>query len=226
MAYETMGRSRVNEDEIIHIVNTNDVKSYLQDRVDRICNAIRANGGENLNVKVTLTSEKYGKSYVPFLLALPPQVEDGESSNSNIPEALKPNDDDDEVRLKKPFYQLFANYCNDRKALATTMVTKNLGLYQGSRRAIQELMKPKKIKFGDTYYIVFILDPMRLFEDYLRDRNNPKESFRAEVISTQKINDDGIFEYNVKKRRRKPKDNLNGKEIHRRLARAIHKTKD
>ena len=76
MNYETFGTSRVNEDDLEYLVNTNEVRTYLQNKVDRICDTIKANGGEHLKVTVSLTSEKFGKSFVPFLIALPAVVED------------------------------------------------------------------------------------------------------------------------------------------------------
>lgn len=228
MNYETFGKSRVNEDDLEYLVSTNEVRTYLQNKVDRICDTIKANGGEHLKVTVSLTSEKFGKSFVPFLIALPGCVEDRATSNSNIPESLRPNDEDDGVRLKKPFYQLFANYCydnNDRKALSGQGIIKNLGLYRGANREIQSLIKPKKENFGESTYILFLLDPIRLFRDYLRDRNNPGEKFDPLVVRCQKISDEGDFEYSVKKKKKK-QDPFKRKDLHKRMARSIQRSKD
>ena len=226
--YETFGKSRVNEDDLIYLVNTNEVRNYLQKKVDRICDTLKANGGETLKVTVNLTSEKFGKSFVPFLIALPGCVEDRASANTNIPESLRPNDEDDGVRLKKPFYQLFANYCydnNDRKALSGQSIIKHLGLYRGANREIQSLVKPKREDFGDSKYILFLLDPLRLFRDYLKDRNNPNERFDPTIERCQKISDEGDFEYHVKKKKKK-QDPFKRKDLHKRMARSIQRTKD
>lgn len=228
MNYETFGKSRVNEDDLEYLVNTNEVRTYLQNKVDRICDTIKANGGEHLKVTVSLTSEKFGKSFVPFLIALPGCVEDRATSNSNIPESLRPNDEDDGIRLKKPFYQLFANYCydnSDRKALNSQSIIKSLGLYRGSNREIQALIKPKKEEFGESKYILFLLDPIRLFRDYLRERSNPGEKFDPQVVRCQKISDEGDFEYSVKKKKKK-QDPFKRKDLHKRMARSIQRSKD
>lgn len=226
--FETFGKSKVDEDEVMYTVNTNDVRVYLQKKVDRICDALKANGGESMKVTINLISEKFGRAYVPFVIVLPESVEDRASNSTNIPEALRPNDDDDGVRLKKPFYQLLANYCydnNDRKSLNAHNIVKQLGLYPHATREVQALMRPRREEFGDTRYVLLLLDPLRLFKDYLRNKNNPSEKFEPYIERCQKISDDGGFEYKIKKNRKK-QDSFKRKDLHRRLARSIQKTKD
>lgn len=223
--FETMGKSRVSEDDLVYLVSTTEVEAYLQDRINRICNTIKANGGETLNVKVNLTSEhQFGKRFLPFIVALPACVEDVATSNSHIPEALRPDNDDSGVRLKKPFYQLFANYTynnDDRKALNAPAIRKDLGLNRGSVPILQSLIKPKKETYGDQTIIMFILDPIRVFTDYLRDRNNPNDRFTPEIVGMNKINDDGVYEYHVRKKYDKRKANMNNKAFRQRMFRVL-----
>ena len=115
MASELKTRSGINPNEtaLPYSITTSKVESYLQDKVDVICNRMaKDNGGKNVDeISVRLYTTEAGKSFLPFVVILPMDVlVQRNQKKKKMASIFDTKNDDGTANLKPEFFELFKSY--------------------------------------------------------------------------------------------------------------------
>ena len=188
-------------------ITTSDAQKFLQANATMIDRAIEKRLGKSegeINTKVQLMSVNFsGKDkqpFVPFLMMVSGNIIDRRTMDDDIPSILKP-DIDNGVHLNSVYYnQLFAPYMynkDDIKAFNSPSYRRgmHITLPFSTLNELKKYMKPK-IEFTNgnredvnNAQVVVMIDPIRLFNKLVFDRNNPRARYKVFVKNATKIDD-------------------------------------
>lgn len=181
-------------------ITTAEAEEYLQKRFDSITNLMRKNGIEQDDIKVMLVTVKCSKKFMPMLIMLPDSViaDNGKRKNKNVNEASIFNPDNDHsgsvVRLKTQFLNFvkpFVYNSDDEKTFFSSTFRNEVGLSAQTARTLKNNRLPKiqKVNNGKQRYVIFLIDPIRLFHHMVTKKDNQNERFYIRMTEIHHIKD-------------------------------------
>lgn len=199
-----------NEAELQYTITTQEVENYIQLKVNAIVAGLKRvqekNGNGNSVVDhqpIRVVSMESGKVFLPFLVLLPTSMLQGSNQRKNQNRGnelalFNPIDDNTSVRLQDAFFKLFQMYTfskDDVKLFNSPKWKNDVGLYAKAPTTLRELRMPTVRKIDDgNKYVMFMLDPIRVFHDMLTGTENAREPFSVNIKSVTKIKG-GSFSY-------------------------------
>lgn len=193
-----------NEAELQYTITTQDVETYIQLKVNAIVNGLKEaqskNGNTNYQVPnhqpIRIVSMECGKVFLPFLVLLPTSMLQGSNqrkhqNRGNELSLFNPVDDNSAVRLQDAFFKFFQMYTfskDDVKLFNSPKWKNDVGLYAKAPTTLREFRMPSVRKVDDgNKYVMFMLDPIRVFHDMLTGTENAREPFSVNIKSVTKI---------------------------------------
>jgi hypothetical protein len=185
--------------DLTYVIRTNEVEKYLQKKVD----ALYATAGKSDSPKIGIKSVEMSRSFYPFIVSLNTDcVENAGDGDTRINAFFQSDSSDQYVKLDPILYGLMKNYVydkDDKKAFFSDAFRRELGLQKNSSTTLENLRQPKIMKFngGKDEYIIFMIDPLRVFHDMLTS-DTDKRDFVVQIVKEKikKINT-GEYQYKV-----------------------------
>lgn len=196
-------------------IRTQQIKDYLQKKVDVLVDAMNKNGDPMPQMQIDLYSNYMSEKFVPLVLILEPTAAqsyyntEDESIENDGEEIFNVNGFDDlenerVAEIKKPFAELFDSIKYTKKDLSvlrSSAYKREMRLNNVNTKAIHHFSVPRfyTIKGSDgvtTTRIVMVVDPIKILFDMLvedRDKN-----FYIKIWVEKKIND-SEYEYKIEK---------------------------
>ena len=183
------------------ILRTTDIESSLQNKLNSLYSA--ANMGKA--PKIDIKSVEMSRMFYPFVVSLTPDCIYGNNEGETKINAFFHADNSEQyVKLEPIIFNLFKNYVydkDDKKAFFSDSFRRELGLSKDKAVMLESLRQPKIMKFNNDKeeYIIFLIDPLRVFHDMLTN-DGEKQDFLLDIPrgKTKKINT-GIYQYKVVK---------------------------
>jgi hypothetical protein len=198
---------------------TNDVRDFLQQRINMMINAARQKGSNCEDVQITLISMPYSKKFAPFVAVLPEEAIKKRTSESgdHVMKVFQNDENRELANLQEPVWDAVSSFVyvkGDKKAFLNSSDYKaKLGISTTAAREIAGLCSPKMMRIGDhnSKTVVFLIDPIRVFSTMVKKNQseiNPKTHAPAYVVEAEyeKIDRDNCS-YRVMKKPRERKRN-------------------
>lgn len=185
--------------DLSYIIRTNEVEKYLQKKLD----ALYAAAGKGDSPRITIKSVEMSRFFYPFIVSLNTDcTSTSGDGNTKINAFFQSDSSDQYVKLDPILYQLFKNYVydkDDKKAFFADAFRRELALSKDRSATLENLRQPKIMKFngGKEEYIIFLIDPLRVFHDMLTSESDKRE-FNVIIVKEKikKINT-GEYQYKV-----------------------------
>lgn len=183
-------------------VTTSEVEEYLQKRVDAMVKALSETGKKVPKVDIRVYSTEAGKSFIPFVVTLPVSVltskqRDDENDMEYI---FNQKNEDRNVNINEYYYKFFSSYIydkNDEEAFFSDVWRRQVGVYKNTSYTLKKLRTPKVFTSGGTKYILFMIDPLRVFHDMVTSENDGR-NFLITITNFKKM-ETGKFRYDFKR---------------------------
>ena len=194
------------EQELPFAISTEDVKNYLQRKLNVVVNKMRQEGLYNgEDIELNITTIEMGSKFIPFAVVLPLTVLKERRKTKNQKEELSifnPKENDATVVMHDHIHKLFTVYMydkGDRKSFSGTDWKRARGVSNTVAPVLQRNCIPRVQKFnnGNMERVTFIIDPLRVFHDMLVMENN-NANFFIEISDWKKMSA-GNFMYYMKR---------------------------
>lgn len=210
---ETRSGIKPDESRLPYVITPNDVKNYLQKRIDIVLNEARKNGEYVPDVNIQdVISIDVTSDFIPLVLFLPESAVQinpvSEYKGNSIFNTN--NDSKKKVKLIKPVYNALKAYVyndEDRKSFGTVTMKNTLKMSREKIYRIQEWSTPTvfNTKRNVPTSVVLLIDPIRIFYDMLKYvGNEPAKPFRIVVEDTKK-RENGYYKYYIRREEITPK---------------------
>lgn len=193
------------------ILSTNDVKEFLQLRLDFIVAKLRKMNetyAKLPNIQVDVFGSQASDVYVPLMVILPPAVLKDESENieENIPTIYFDRDEDSQLHLIqeiKDFLGLFSFTKFDREMLTNREFLAEKRISTKVGQMISNFAEPRyrKQKNSDSDagdMVLLFIDPIRVFHEMVQLEGESRKSYTISIIKIKKIRDTQ-YNYHIKK---------------------------
>lgn len=192
-------------------ITTQQVEKYLQQRVDVVTKSANI---DSVEIKVYTTEP--GKYFCPFVVVLPTSVlqNQNQSSEDDEPSIFTPNKSSKRIRLKPEIYHLFKLYIyneDDEKAFFSNDWKNRTGVRSDASAALKQIRVPSLQKSEGTEVIMFLLDPLKIFHDMLKYKDDNRQ-YRITIKTLKKIRT-GEFVYGVERSLSNSKGNKKYKDV-------------
>lgn len=229
MASEIKTRAGINPNEsaLPYSITTSAVESYLQKKVDVLCNRMaKENGGKAEEINVRLYTTEAGKTFLPFVVILPMDVLVQRNKQKKKMASIFDTKSEDGTAMMRPeLHELFKSYVynkDDEAAFFSDDWRRQRHVARETSPALKSLRTPKvtTLNNGQIKAVSFMIDPLRIFHDML-ESDDDRRSFKVEVVDWQKIQT-GEYRYDLKrvinknKNKQKYKDTL-AAELNRKM---------
>lgn len=229
MASEIRTRSGLNPNEnaLPYSITTSAVESYLQKKVDVICNRMaKENGGKADDINVRLYTTEAGKSFLPFVVVLPLEVlSQRNKQKKKMASIFDTKSEDGTASMRPEFYELFKSYVynkDDEAAFFSDDWRRQRHVSRETSPVLKSMRTPKVVSLngGQIKTVSFMIDPLRIFHDMLESEDD-RRNFKVEVVDWQKMQA-GEYRYDLKrvinknKNKQKYKDTL-AAELNRKM---------
>lgn len=209
--FRTKSGLKPDDNGVPYSVTTNQVEKYLQKRVEIVTQSAKI---DNVDIKVYTTEP--GKHFCPFVVVLPTTVlqDQNQSSEDDEPSIFTPNKSSKKLRLKPELYHLFKLYIyneDDEKAFFSNDWRDRTGVRSDASAALKRLRVPALNKDGDTPVVMFLLDPLKVFHDMLKYKDDNRQ-YRITIKSLKKIRT-GEFIYGIERSLANSKGNKKYKDV-------------
>jgi hypothetical protein len=183
-------------------LSTSDCEAYLKNKLKDI---VEKKGG-HLTDQEQVYSIPLGRDFIPLVVVLPTKY--AKDYNRKQKQYFNPlfdtKDNDNSCTLHDEIYQMFAPYVytkNDAESFKSTAVRNNMGASSKSYAFIKNMRVPRIRKANKNDYIMFVIDPIRLFYDMLTAKTlNPQlkgfNNFRV-TVDNHKKKAQGVYSYNI-----------------------------
>ena len=196
-------------------VRTQQIREYMQKKVDIITSCMNKNGDPIPQMQIDLYSHYMSKKFVPLVLILEPTAAEYYYQNNNDDveqdgeEIFNVNEFDSKdnekvAELKKPFVEFFDNFKytkEDLNDLRSSNYKREMRINNINTKAIRHFSVPRfyTMTGGDgipTTRIVMIVDPIKVLFDMIVENND--KNFEIEIWIEKKVND-SEYEYKIRK---------------------------
>lgn len=205
--FQTKSGLTPDEKELPYSIRTEDVKNFLQLKVNGILKQMRmVEGGENEpdHIDVNVYTTDAGRSFFPFIVILPTSVlkESEEQKRRNKPAMFQSPEYKKSTSMKKPLYNLFSAYIYNKKdedAFFSDDWRRARGVTRQTSPVLKGQRTPKvtTLNNGRMKVVIFMIDPIRVFHDMLKV-NTDNRDFFIEITDWKKIRT-GEYVYYVKR---------------------------
>lgn len=193
---------KLTTDDIEKFINSK--FNYLESRIKKEVSNRGGNPNDVPHINVKVINSKFSDIYVAFGLILPDDILDYKRSDPNTPSVFCPEDEDEGVKLKKPYYELLRswayskediNYFRSSSFRSTTKI-KNMKNINDLIRYSKPKVETISDSYGKTKWVIQFMDPIKIIHDMLVDSNNETQRFRCFVESSDGISD-GKFIFTI-----------------------------
>lgn len=185
---------------------TEEVCTFLQNKLNVFTTAARKDGRDDEDVKITLSSVKFSKKFVPFLIILPDNslksnrrdARDGKGNKEGIFSIFRNEESESSGRLSQSVWAALMPYTynkQERNQFRDSAQLRNvLQLSVADSRDVANLCPPKcKNLDKNNEVCIFLIDPIKVFSDMVAakdgsDRtkdNKPKYYIEIENETTK-----------------------------------------
>ena len=209
--FRTKSGLKPDDNGVPYSITTNQVEKYLQQRVDVVTSSAKI---DNVEIKVYTTEP--GKYFCPFVVVLPTTVlmNPNQSSEDDEPSIFTPNKSSKKLRLKPELYHLFKLYIyneDDEKAFFSNDWKNRTGVRSDASAALKRLRVPALNRDGDTQVVMFLLDPLKVFHDMLKYKDDNRQ-YKISIETLKKVRT-GEFVYGVERSLANSKGNKKYKDV-------------
>ncbi len=154
---------------------TEEVCTFLQNKLNVFTTAVRKEGRDDEDVKITLSSVKFSKKFVPFLAILPENALNNNRRNAKdgkdgIFSIFRNEDSESSGRLKQSVWAALMPYTynkRERNQFRDSAQLRNvLQLSVADSRDVANLCPPKCKNLDKSNEVcIFLIDPIKVFSD-------------------------------------------------------------
>lgn len=202
--YNTRAGITPDEKELPYSITTADVESYLNKKMDVICDQIaKKNGTDKEEIDVHVYTTEAGKDFLPFVVVLPMDVlKSKKQKNQNTASIFTPQDSDNACSMKDEYYNVFKPFIynkDDEQAFFSDEWRRRVRVNRETSPVLKSLRtaKVQRMNGGNTSVVIFMIDPLRVFHDMLKIDGDNRD-FHIEIGNLQKINT-GNYKYFMKR---------------------------
>ena len=224
----------------VRLYKTSDIQNYIQGNVNTVLSLLRKKDKAYANmhdINVKVVSWQASPNCIPFIVLLPPavlkNVNESKNNDSNIPSIFYNLDEEDHqimIDELEAMFKIYAYTEEDIRALKKSEKLLNeLKLSRKNAMILANMARPRFRKFrsgnsdddNSDAYVMFIIDPIRVFHDMMVDTSNLGEQFSVDITSVDKIRN-GEYRFRVKRsRNRGKKKNKNGMNMYNEILAAL-----
>lgn len=202
--YNTRAGITPDEKELPYSITTADVESYLNKKMDVICDQMsKKNGTDKEEIDVHVYTTEAGKDFLPFVVVLPMGVlKSKKQKNQNTASIFTPQDSDNACSMKDEYYNVFKPFIynkDDEQAFFSDEWRRRVRVNRETSPVLKSLRtaKVQRMNGGNTSVVIFMIDPLRVFHDMLKIDGDNRD-FHIEIGNLQKINT-GNYKYFMKR---------------------------
>ena len=179
---------------------TEDVRDYVQDRINVFIAAERQSGKKIPDIPITLVTVQYTKKFAPFAIMLPEEALETRSKNSEETLSVFENEKNEQLaKLLKPVWSAITSFLytgDDKKNFKRNQTLRNgLDLTMSNVNEITLMCSPRTVitdKRKNTTVVICLLDPIRIFSAMVMKENERLKdgtpSYTINKISFDKVN--------------------------------------